>query len=170
MTGGKFAIWLGVAIGLVAGGLLVVCTLRTAASNRYRYQLQLLMDEVIQLNEPIVDAFAAGRAPGADELQESGAGIEDIMDQLDNLGSPPQDLESAYVSVFEAATEFKRAFEILEDELTEGSGSPYSEAFLEAAHRGGEAVHRSASALQIQPNRGLCSILANAFVPSGSDR
>ncbi len=128
------------------------------------------MDEVIQLNEPIVDAFAAGRAPGADKLQESRAGIDDILDQLDSLGSPRQGLESAFVSVFEAATEFKRAFEILADELTEGSGSPYSEAFLEAAHRGGEAVHRSASALQIQPNRGLCSILANAFVPSGSDR
>jgi len=170
VTGGKFAIWLGVAIGLVAGGLLVVCTLRTAASNRYRYQLQLLMDDVIQLNEPIVDAFAAGRAPGADKLQESRAGIDDILDQLDSLGSPRQGLESALVSVFEAATEFKRAFEILADELTEGSGSPYSVAFLEAAHRGGEAVHRSASALQVQPNQGLCPGLANALVPSEWDR
>ena len=128
------------------------------------------MDEVIQLNEPIVDAFAAGHAPRADELQESRSGIDDILDKLESLGPPPKALESAYSSVFESATEFERAFEIMAVELTEGSGSPYSEGFLEAARRGGEAVHRSALALQVHPNRGLCSILANALVARGQDR
>ena len=150
--------------------MLLICALRTAASNRYRDQLQILMDDVIQLNEPIVGAFAAGNAPRADELLESRAGIDDILDKLDSLGSPPRELEGAFDSVLEAATEFKRAFKILADELTEGSETPYSEGFLEAAHRGGEAVHRSASALQVHPNRGLCSVLANSFIASGQDR
>lgn len=125
------------------------------------------MNELIQLNEPIVEAFAAGHALRADELQEGQSRIEDVLDELESLRPPPKELESAYTSVFESATEFGRAFKIASAELMEGSGSPFSAAFLEAAHRGGEAVHRSAWALQVHPGRGLCIFSPDVLVTSG---
>lgn len=170
MTKRSAAISLGLSIGLLLLAWLSVCLVSVRASNRYRDQLQRLVDEVIRLNDPIVASFAVGQAPGDVQLRASRDGVRDVLVKLETLGDPPRGLDRAHTSALEAAREFERAFAMLESELEAGNEMPYTEGFLETAHRGGEAVHRASAALAVVSDPGLCFVVGDGLLASGPAR
>lgn len=153
----RWAGWL-ILAGLAALGLAALAA-QAAASHRrtvqaYAADLEQLTDELVAVNAPLAEAFAAGERPSRERVEAAQAAVERLRADLEALGPPPPELAAAHQALADALAGFAAAYADLAQDLD--AGRAFDQDFLARAGHAGEAVHQAAWETEAGRARAAC--------------
>lgn len=144
-----------------------VCETNKRRFDTYQDQLNSIIDRVIALHTSAANMIAVNSSLSTDELDRIQQASDDFQQELDNLGSPPQELREAASALGNGLDSYQQAYIRLVEQSSNESEFQFGQEFFNLAMHAGEQIHIAVQSSVSQDMSGICVGIQNLLLLSG---